>query len=66
MQAEDKSDNARSVVLLLRYGGLRPEKDILQRPAAAVVRQAQTGYLYHYAFVMIVGVLALMTYFVWR
>ena len=33
---------------------------------AAVVRQAQTGYLYHYAFVMIVGVLALMTYFVWR
>ena len=33
---------------------------------AAVVRHAQTGYLYHYAFVMIVGVLALMTYFVWR
>ena len=32
---------------------------------AAVVRRVQTGYLYHYAFVMIVGVLAFMTYFVW-
>ena len=29
------------------------------------VRQAQTGYLYHYALVMIVGVLLFMTYFVW-
>jgi NADH-quinone oxidoreductase subunit L len=32
---------------------------------SAVVRRAQTGFLYHYAFVMIVGVLAFMTYFVW-
>ena len=30
-----------------------------------LVRRFQTGYLYHYAFVMIAGVLALMTYFVW-
>jgi NADH-quinone oxidoreductase subunit L len=32
---------------------------------AGVVRQAQSGYLYHYALVMILGVFALMTYFVW-
>jgi len=32
---------------------------------SAVVRRVQTGYLYHYAFVMIVGLLAFMTYFVW-
>lgn len=32
---------------------------------SAVVRRGQTGFLYHYAFVMIVGVLAFMTYFVW-
>ncbi|HEX5806387.1 MAG TPA: NADH-quinone oxidoreductase subunit L, partial [Macromonas sp.] len=30
-----------------------------------VVRRAQTGYLYHYALMMIVGVLAFMTYYVW-
>lgn len=30
-----------------------------------VVRLAQTGYLYHYALVMIAGVLVFMTYFVW-
>jgi NADH-quinone oxidoreductase subunit L len=29
------------------------------------VRPAQTGYLYHYALVMIVGVFFLMTWFVW-
>jgi NADH-quinone oxidoreductase subunit L len=29
------------------------------------VRQMQSGYLYHYALVMIVGVLLFMTYFVW-
>ena len=29
------------------------------------VRRAQTGYLYHYALVMIVGVLLFMTDFVW-
>ena len=31
----------------------------------AWVRGAQTGYIYHYALVMIFGVLVLMTYFVW-
>jgi NADH-quinone oxidoreductase subunit L len=33
---------------------------------ASVVRTAQTGYIYHYAFAMIIGVLALMSYFVLR
>lgn len=32
---------------------------------SSLVRQAQTGYLYHYALVMIVGVLLFTTYFVW-
>lgn len=32
---------------------------------SGVVRRAQTGYLYHYALMMIVGVLLFMTYFVW-
>jgi NADH-quinone oxidoreductase subunit L len=32
---------------------------------AGVVRWFQSGYLYHYAFVMILGVFVLMTYFVW-
>jgi NADH-quinone oxidoreductase subunit L len=32
---------------------------------AAAVRRVQSGYLYHYALVMIVGVLLFMTYFVW-
>jgi len=32
---------------------------------SAVVLHLQSGYLYHYALVMIVGVLAFMTYFVW-
>ncbi len=32
---------------------------------AGIVRWFQSGYLYHYAFVMIVGVFVLMTYFVW-
>jgi len=31
---------------------------------SGVVRWFQTGYIYHYALVMIVGVVALMTYFV--
>ncbi len=30
---------------------------------SAIVRRIQTGYLYHYALVMILGVFALMTYF---
>ena len=33
---------------------------------ASVVRTAQTGYIYHYAFAMIIGVLGLMSYFVLR
>ncbi len=32
---------------------------------SSVVRTAQTGYLYHYALLMLVGVLVFMTYFVW-
>jgi len=31
----------------------------------SVVRWLQSGYLYHYALFMILGVFALMTYFVW-
>ncbi|WP_290648088.1 NADH-quinone oxidoreductase subunit L [Aquisalimonas sp.] len=31
---------------------------------AAALRHAQTGYLYHYAFVMIIGLLVLLTWFV--
>ncbi|MCW8174858.1 NADH-quinone oxidoreductase subunit L [Verminephrobacter aporrectodeae] len=37
----------------------------LVRWVAGVVRRMQTGYLYHYALVMVLGVFALMTYFVW-
>ena len=32
---------------------------------ASVVRRVQTGYVFHYALVMILGIFALMTYFVW-
>ena len=32
---------------------------------SGVVRWIQTGFIYHYAFGMILGVLVLMTYFVW-
>jgi NADH-quinone oxidoreductase subunit L len=32
---------------------------------AAVTRQLQSGYLYHYALVMILGMFLLMTWFVW-
>ena len=32
---------------------------------AGVVRWVQTGYIYHYAFAMILGVFVLMTWFVW-
>ena len=31
---------------------------------AAIMRHGQTGYLYHYAFVMIIGLLVLLTWFV--
>jgi NADH-quinone oxidoreductase subunit L len=33
---------------------------------SGVVRWLQTGYLYHYAFAMIVGVFVLLTWFVWH
>ena len=33
---------------------------------SAFVRHFQSGYLYHYALTMILGVFVLMTYFVWR
>ena len=32
---------------------------------SAVVRRAQTGFLYHYALMMLVGVMLFMTWFVW-
>ena len=32
---------------------------------AAIARRLQSGYLYHYALMMILGVVALMTWFVW-
>ncbi|HSH89279.1 MAG TPA: NADH-quinone oxidoreductase subunit L [Ramlibacter sp.] len=32
---------------------------------AGVIRWIQTGYIYHYAFAMIVGVFLMMTWFVW-
>ena len=32
---------------------------------AGIVRRVQTGYVFHYALVMILGIFVLMTYFVW-
>jgi NADH-quinone oxidoreductase subunit L len=32
---------------------------------AGVVRRVQTGYVFHYALAMILGIFVLMTYFVW-
>ena len=32
---------------------------------SSVVRRLQSGYIYHYAFGMIIGIFVLMTYFVW-
>ena len=37
----------------------------LVRWVSGGVRKLQTGYLYHYALVMILGIFVLMTYFVW-
>ena len=34
--------------------------------AAGVVRKAQTGFLYHYALVMLLGIFVLLTVFVFR
>jgi NADH-quinone oxidoreductase subunit L len=31
---------------------------------SSVIRWIQTGYIYHYAFAMLLGVIVLMTYFV--
>ncbi|MFZ3123891.1 MAG: NADH-quinone oxidoreductase subunit L [Acidovorax sp.] len=38
----------------------------LVRWVSGVVRWMQTGYIFHYALVMILGVFVLMTWFVWR
>jgi NADH-quinone oxidoreductase subunit L len=46
-------------------GGLVNASWKLVSKVSSVVRQFQSGYLYHYALVMIVGVLLFMTYFVW-
>jgi NADH-quinone oxidoreductase subunit L len=35
------------------------------RWVSGIVRRAQTGYIYHYALVMLLGLFVLMTYFVW-
>ncbi len=32
---------------------------------SGIVRRLQTGFIYHYALAMIVGVFVLMTWFVW-
>ena len=32
---------------------------------SARIRRMQTGYIYHYAFSMLLGVFVLLTYFVW-
>jgi NADH-quinone oxidoreductase subunit L len=32
---------------------------------SSFVRKMQTGYLYHYALLMLLGIFVLMTYFVW-
>ena len=32
---------------------------------SGIVRRLQSGYIYHYAFGMIIGIFVLMTYFVW-
>ena len=32
---------------------------------SAIVRQVQSGYLYHYAFSMIIGLLLLLSWFIW-
>jgi NADH-quinone oxidoreductase subunit L len=33
---------------------------------AGIARRAQTGYIYHYAFTMIIGVFGLLTWMLWR
>jgi NADH-quinone oxidoreductase subunit L len=32
---------------------------------AVAVRSLQSGYIYHYAFAMLLGIFVLMSYFVW-
>lgn len=32
---------------------------------SSIVRKLQSGYIYHYAFAMLMGIFVLMTYFVW-
>jgi NADH-quinone oxidoreductase subunit L len=57
--------------LLWRYGDVKLIDDFFVNGAARVVgwlsrliRQFQSGYIYHYAFAMIIGVFALLTWFV--
>ena len=33
--------------------------------ASGIARRVQTGYLYHYAFSMIIGLLLLLSWFLW-
>ena len=46
-------------------GGLVNGSWKLVRWISGSVRKLQTGYLYHYALVMILGIFVLLTYFVW-
>jgi NADH-quinone oxidoreductase subunit L len=33
---------------------------------SGIIRQIQTGYMYHYAFAMIIGVLVIISWFIWQ
>jgi NADH-quinone oxidoreductase subunit L len=46
-------------------GGLVNGSWKVVRWVSGIVRRAQTGYIYHYALVMLLGLFVLMTYFVW-
>ncbi len=50
---------------MLIEGGVVNASWKLVGKVSALVREAQSGFLYHYALMMIVGVLLFMTYFVW-
>jgi NADH-quinone oxidoreductase subunit L len=32
---------------------------------SSIVRRVQTGYIYHYALIMLLGVFVMLSYFVW-
>ena len=49
---------------LARLTGLIPKSPYLN--TSTVIRQVQSGYIYHYAFAMIIGILLLMSvWFAW-